>query len=59
MEDMQETVFETNSDLTDMDDDEFVIANLIEDISSDFYSWALIIDQVAYFQISVTSSAHS
>ena len=49
---MKETVFETNdlSDLTNLEDDEFVHANLIEEISADFYSWALIIDQVAHVQ---------
>ena len=51
LEEIKETVFETNdSDLTNLEDDEFVYANLIEEISADFYSWALIIDQVAHVQ---------
>ena len=53
MEDIKETLFETNSDsidLSDIETDEVVFANLIEEISSDLYSWALIIDQVKTVQ---------
>ena len=52
LEEIKETVFETNdiSDRTNLEEDEFVFANLIEEISADFYSWALIIDQVAHVQ---------
>lgn len=34
------------TDLGDKDDAEFVVADLIEDISSDLYLWAIIVDQV-------------
>eukprot|EP00090_Calanus_glacialis_P001729 TRINITY_DN11259_c0_g1_i1.p1 TRINITY_DN11259_c0_g1~~TRINITY_DN11259_c0_g1_i1.p1 ORF type:complete len:267 (-),score=92.53 TRINITY_DN11259_c0_g1_i1:44-805(-) len=34
------------TDLGDEDDAEFVVADLIEDISSDLYLWAIIVDQV-------------
>ena len=34
------------TDLGDKDDAEFVVADLIQEISSDLYIWAIIVDQV-------------